>query len=624
MNDNWFRERSLFSRPSAKPPKPKKKWRIRYVIFNAFKRTCMLIGFFVIFGAIMGAILSGTIIKEYSPPLPEKIILYMKLTDPVIEHRNQTGPYNLTSRPYTISEIIDALDRGARDPQVHGFVLSLKGGVMTPSQIQELRAALVRFKGSGKFTHIYAPSYAEQGLGISTYYLASAFETVWMQPLGMVSVSGINAEMPFFRDALEEIGIEPQFFQRKDYKSVFESVTRNSMSPENRAMMTDLIGDIALQMKLGIMQGRGLEDSAFDQAIARGYLTDTEAKEAGLIDRLAYIDELNNEIKTTVGLKKGDDDKIFVLLHHYNRSKARDKRLEALENDKPRVALIYAVGAITHNSSQTPSLSSAGQIANEIRKAVDDDETDAIVLRIDSPGGSPTAAESIRRALVLAREKGKPVVVSMGSSAASGGYWIAAPADAIFATASTFTGSIGVAGGKVSLAQLWPKIHVNWDSVKWGENADMWSFNKPYSEAQTERMNMVMDSIYDGFIRVVAEGRGMPEEAVERVAKGRVWTGRQALEHGLIDEIGGLDAALDHTAGMLGKTGRLDIAVELRPRPKTPVEQLFSILENQVYMGRLMGVFAPAIESAAPFFGHAEAVRNSEPVTVYRPLPDLR
>lgn len=584
----------------------------------------MLIGFFVIFGAVMGAIFSQRLMQVPVQPLPDKAVLYLKLSEPVLEHRNQAGPYNIAARPYTMNEIVDALDSGAKDPRVKGFALSLKGGAMTPSQIQEFRAALIRFRESGKFTHIYAPSYAEQGLGISTYYLASVFETVWMQPLGMVSVAGINAEMPFVRGALEKIGVEPQFFQRKDYKTVFETVTNESMSPENREMMRDVIDDLARQMKLSIIHDRGLEEKRFEEAIARGYLTDTEAQDFGLIDRLAYLDELNVAIKKDVGVDPEGEDKIFVKLSHYNRSIDAAKRLTAADKEKPRVALIYAVGAIMHGDHGTPDLSKAGAIANEIAKAYRDEEVDAIVLRIDSPGGSPTAAESIRRAVLRARAHGKAVIVSMGSSAASGGYWIAAPANAIFAMPATFTGSIGVAGGKVSLQDLWPKIGVNWDSVQWGENADMWSFNQPYTEAQTARMNMVMDNIYNGFVARVAEGRGMTPEEVEKVAQGRVWTGRQALENGLIDALGGLDAALDHTAEMLGRADRHDLIIEIRPRPKTPVEQILALIEQQVRMGKIMGTFAPLAAKAAPLFEAAGPVSNGAPVMAYQPLPALR
>jgi protease-4 len=301
----------------------------------------------------------------------------------------------------------------------------------------------------------------------------------------------------------------------------------------------------------------------------------------------------------------------------------RERALAAIKHqqDKPSVALIYAVGAIVESADMSPSgLSSADDVAGMIQAATEDEDIEAIVLRISSPGGSPVASETIRRAIIDAKEEGKIVIVSMGEMAASGGYWIAANADYIYALPGTLTGSIGVAGGKFSLGNMWSKVGVNWASIGFSENADLWSFNQPFSAEGRARFENVIDMIYDAFIARVAEGRGMSVDDAEQVARGRVWSGYQALDVGLVDELGGLNDALDYAGSRLGGEDRHDIRVVMLPSVKTPFERVLQMLEGQVRAGQGLHVLGQYISADDQRQAQAllESLQQSGKINIYQ------
>ncbi len=538
----------------------------------------MLVGALVLFSAMLSLILSVVAMREVSAPsLPDQIVLYLPLEQPLIEHENAVGPYDFQEKFLTVRTVVAALDRGAQDERVRGFVMTLRGGGMTLAHIQELRAAIARFREAGKFAYIYASEY--QGLG--HYYLASAFEQIWLQPVGILSMPGLNAEIPYAREAMDKLGIEPQIFARKEYKTFFESVTRTGMPDTTRAMMEGVVGDIGDVMIADIAASRDMPEVEIRAAIDLGLLTDEEARDAGLIDVLDFNDQFNAEIKRTVTGDPDNGDRLFVTVNRYHKATAGEAPLMA--GDKPKVALIYTVGSIIqHDDSAAGNLGAANTVVENMMRASNDDDIDTVVLRIDSPGGAPAAAEAIRRGVLKLKEKGKRVIVSMGNAAASGGYWIAADADYIFALPGTMTGSIGVTGGKFSLQQMWANLGINWDRVTIGNNAGLWSFNRPYTPSEAARMNALMDSVYDDFTALVAEGRGLSAAQVEALAGGRVWTGNQALNVGLVDALGGLDAALDYAAQQEGVESRHDLQVVILPRPKTAIEKVFELLEGQV------------------------------------------
>ncbi len=266
-------------------------------------------------------------------------------------------------------------------------------------------------------------------------------------------------------------------------------------------------------------------------------------------------------------------------------------------------------------------MAAASDIAPAIFDAADDDTVGAIVLRIDSPGGSPVASESILRAIEKAKEKGKLVIVSMSTAAASGGYWVAAYADRIFTMPMTMTGSIGVLGGKVAVQGLSDKAGVTWDrSQRWGENAGIWSTVTPFSESEAERMNAMLDSVYAQFIARVAKGRGMDKAEVEKIAKGRVWSGKRAVELGLADELGGLDAALDFAAKAQGLESRKDLNITVTPKPPTPLEHLMELLGTQAALGPALEGLRHVMEKVEPLSAQLRIIENPADYMAFEPL----
>lgn len=589
----------------------------------------MVIGAFVLISALMGAFFSS---KESVPSLPKDMVLYMPIEGayPENTHGGFTAPFG--KKPLTIREAVAALEAAATDDRVRGLIAEIKGGVPGVSQIQELRAALKTFREDGnKFAYIYAESYGEAGNGLAPYYLASAFDEIWMQPIGVLSLSGMRAEMPYMRDLLDKAGVTPAFFARKEYKNAFESFMERDMSAATEESMTALIDNMASRMVHDIALTRMVPVTHLKFEIDQGLLTGKEALVAGLIDRVDYADVLVAETHAEMTGDPDNTDIPFVRLADYALAHGHEKSLLAQAVKRPVVAVIYAQGMIVSRSEGgigRDDVAAAEDISGYIDAAAEDERVKAIVLRINSPGGSPSASETIRRALVQAqKEKGKPVIVSMGGAAASGGYWIAAPADRIFALPATLTGSIGVTGGKFILSGLWDKVGVNWGTLQWGANAGMWSMNEPLTDRSRERFNALMDNTYDAFVARVAEGRHMTPAAVEEIARGRVWSGAQALERGLVDELGGLSEALDYAAAVVGVPDQKALNVVVMPKPLTPVEELMSLLEGQVTMGQSLQTYMRQVSWLEPFLSRMDAATqtSSSGISAYEPvsvLPD--
>lgn len=592
-----YRNRPLVYVPrttqSATPVAPahRKWWQI---ILGALRRTCTALGAIVLALSVLGAFSTLSLLRAKAPALPESFVLFLAIDGSLPERPPEISLSNpFGTQKLSVFQAVEALSRAEKDARVKGLVVDLGGAGLSVANIQELRGAIKHLRAAGKLAWVYAPSYGDMGTGLGTYYLASAFDQIWMQPLGTLSIAGIGMEIPYVKGLLDKIGVEPQFFQRKEYKTAFESFTHSAMTPQNREMMTAMIESIGGQILSETAADRGIDPAKFRTLIDRGLLLGDEALKAKLIDRLDYDDVLLEEMRTKLGLDPRGDDPPLVDLADYSAAAKDGGKLSPIEtrtDAKARipVALVYVTGAIVEgdpsdSSSASPLMlegetASATEISDAISEAGDDPDISAIVIRIDSPGGSPGASETIRRAIVTAKEKGKKIIVSMGTAAASGGYWVATPADTIFASPATLTGSIGVVGGKVSAAGLSEKLGVSWEAVRWGKNSDIWSFSAPFSETGAERINAMLDEVYQAFIARVAEGRKMTPEQVERIARGRVWTGEQARAIGLVDSLGGLDAALDYTARQLGLSDRDGLDIRILPRPRTPIEELFNAL----------------------------------------------
>lgn len=472
--------------------------------------------------------------------LPRQIILEVELDEEIVEHAPAAPLGKLMSpRVSTLADIIGAIDRAAKDPRVRAMVARIGTPHIGLAQIQEVRQAVARFRSAGKLAVAHADSFGEGGGGNATYYLATAFERIYLQPSGEVGLTGLRIDVPFVKRTLDKLGVKARLDHREAFKTAKNTFTEEGLTPEHRASLEALTGSILDELVAGVAEGRKLAAEQVRALFAEGPFFAAQARERGLVDRLAYRDEVYDELRAQVG-KKAE----LLYLHKYFAKSGRGAGKGA------RLGLIYGVGTIRRGKhgfgfgERSPSMS-AETVAAAVRAAVRDPKTKGILLRIDSPGGSPVASDTIWREVVEARAKGKPVVVSMSNYAASGGYFVSAPATAILAQPSTLTGSIGVFGGKLVAADLARRIGIDIEGVQTSANADLYSMHHDYTPEQWRHVQAWLDRIYDDFVGKVAEGRKLTREQVLAVAQGRVWTGREALEARLVDELGGMYEAVE-------------------------------------------------------------------------------
>jgi protease IV len=388
------------------------------------------------------------------------------------------------------------------------------------------------------------------------FYVASVASDLALDPYGLWAVPGLASEPTFFTGLFDRFGIGVQVSRVGKYKSAVEPFTRRDLSPENREQITRLLDDVWTELRDAVAETRGLEPAALQAMIDDGSAFHPQrALEHGLVDRLAYRDEIVAELKQATGRQGSRGSFLQVSLPDYIRQL---NLVEAGSEESPagaggsqgRVAIIYAEGPIVDGEGRIGEVGGE-KFARELRRLRSDPQVRAIVLRVNSPGGSATASEHIQRELRLARES-KPVVVSMGTYAASGGYWISAYADRIFAESATITGSIGVFGVFFNVQELGHNLGFSWDTVKTGQYADILTIVRPKTAEEMALIQTQIDWIYDAFIQKVAEARRLPTATVEEIAQGRVWSGAAAQELGLVDEIGGLAEAVAHAAGRAG------------------------------------------------------------------------
>jgi protease-4 len=611
----------------------KKRRGVGEILLSAFKRTCTALGFFVLVMLVYAMFAYSQLGQNAAPPsLPKEMVLFFNFDQDITEINKAPGLLDALEPPApTVRQVTDALDGARSDDRVKGLYVRLGSANLSLAQAQELRAAVKRFRQAGKFAVIYSTSYGGASGGMGRYYFASAFDERWMQPLGVVSIAGVRLEVPFARAALEKLGVTPQFFKREEYKTAYESLTNKQMSEPNREMLSDVLEAIRMAMLADIPSDIGMEKADFEELVSHGLFTSEDALQAGLITHADYPDNMLKSIKDMAVGDPEAGDGLFVSLGAYAGDLARKKhkRINShamAEKDKAArklVALIYAVGPIleTDPSAGGQIVAAADEIAGAVMQAGEDDNVAAIVLRVDSPGGSPAASEMILRALNQAQDKGKKVVVSMGDAAASGGYWIASGADRIFALPTTLTGSIGVVGGKFALDGTWEKIGVNWNrSLMWGDNAGIWSFNAPFTESEEARVEAMLDYVYSAFLERVADGRGMSLEVADSLARGRVWTGASALENGLVDEIGGLHEALAYVAEELGYEDQDQMSVVQLPRPKSTLDLLMELLAQQGMVFEGLRLQGQVMEHLSPILTDGVAMHSFGPLMAYEPL----
>lgn len=540
--------------------------------------------FIVSFLASLGAItlivvgvLGGSawwLMRSYGAPesLPETMVLTLDLGAPLSEARSSDPLATLgRQRPLEVTELVLALERASEDPRVAGLVAKLDATAHGFAVAEEVRAAVRSFRAGGKPAVAWTDSFGELGAGNEGYFIATAFDSIHLQPGGMLGLTGLIAEVPFIVPLLDRLGIEAELTRRSAYKTAFDSVIEPGLTDANREMLNDLLDGLYGTMVTAIAERRGQPAEAVEQLIDSGPLSANEALAAGLVDSLAFRDEVVDRALDAAG--SGAE---LIGLDRY----ARQSSGESEDQAETTIALIVGQGAIQRGSAGLDQLIGADDLADQLALAREDEDIDAVVLRLDTGGGSAVASETIGREVTLLREAGKPLVVSMSNATASGGYWIAMGASHIVAQPTTLTGSIGVIAGKPVLADAWDMLGVRWEAVERGENAGFMSLNRPFDETGRERLETSVDALYERFKEGVAAGRGLAPDAVEAIAQGRVWLGEQALGHGLVDELGGLPTARAAAVRLLNLPP--DAPVELRryPEPAPPWEQLLQFFDQ--------------------------------------------
>ncbi|TDC77182.1 signal peptide peptidase SppA [Actinomadura sp. 7K507] len=512
------------------------------------------------------------VIKQARDRRTAPLILELDLTEGIVE----TAPADpvsaiLSMRRTNLRDVLDGLRRARSDSRVRALVVKVSGGIGL-ALVQELREAVQALRDAGKLTVAWAETYGEGGRGTVPYYLATAFDKVYLQPTGDVGLVGMALEEPFFAGALEKAGVEPRFAKRHEYKTMANTFMEKTYTPEHEESSRRLVASLGEQITAAVAAARGLPEDKVRELMDRGPFLAGEALEEKLVDHLGYRDEVYADLRKEFG-----DDAQLRYVSRYNRAHGIASMLPQ-PGRQDVVALINGQGPIRLGRSgrggplpgSGPAMGS-DTIGAAFRAAVKDDNVKAIVFRINSPGGSAVASDAIWREVVLAGRAGKPVIVSMGNAAASGGYYVAAGADTIVAQPGTLTGSIGVVTGKAVVNGLLDRIGVSLGSVAVGDHARMSSATKDFSDSEWERVNASLDKIYDDFTSRVAEGRGLSRERVHELARGRVWTGADAKEQGLVDELGGIDKALDVARKKSGLAA--DAPVRVYPH-SSPLERL--------------------------------------------------
>jgi protease-4 len=496
-------------------------------------------------------------------------------------------------RALLLREAVAAIHRAAEDPRVAGLIARIQIPIAAAGPVQELREAIAAFSD-------VKPSlaWAETYPGTLSYYLASAFREVWMQPSGTVGLIGFATNALFLRDALDKAGIEAQFIARGEYKSAANLFTQDKYTDAHREADSRLIESLHAQVWQAVAESRHIEPGDVDALANKAPLLRDDAVTGRLVDRIGFRDEAYSRIGELVGAPgispetgdaDSDDAPPRLYLSRYARATAPRPTPPMPpipgRKTKPTIAVVTVHGPIVSGRGGPQMLpfgnSSAGgdTIAAALREAAADDSVSAIVLRVDSPGGSVNGSETIWREVNRARDRGKPIVASMGAVAASGGYYVSMGADSIVANAGTITGSIGVVTGKLVARELKDRLGVGSDSVRTNPNADAWSINQPFTDEQHAHVEAEADLLYTDFVERVAQGREMSVEAVDAIARGRVWTGADAKERGLVDELGGLRTAITRAKVLAGLEPDVDVRLvsypgsslmdRLRPKPSS-------------------------------------------------------
>ncbi len=541
--------------PDPAPPRPRRtSWFLWLVIFSGGTLFLLTAAFYALFrsmGPATPSLSSGTALSiDLSRPYPE---------DPLYD---MSGPF-VEVNEITFRELLFAVRTAKEDARIEKLFLHVRGTGLGWANMFELHRQLLDFKTSGKAIVAFV-EYA----GNRDYFLASAAGRIYLHPRGMIDLRGVRAELMFVKSALDKLGVEAEFERFGDYKDAPDMFLRENMSEASREAIGEVVDTLHETMVTAIAEGRGIDPPAVNALIAAGPFTAEQAKEHRLVNELLYEDEVRAKLA-----EEGEEPKTMTVANYHQASRRSSFSVDG------RIALIYGVGAIVGGANREDSVfgrvMGSDTIGNAFKAVREDDSIDAVIFRIDSPGGSDVASDVIWREAQLTREK-KPVIVSMANVAASGGYWIAMASDAILAEPTTITGSIGIYAGKFNLSGLYEKIGVSRDGVSSAPNADFFSDSRRFTPRERKQFRAIIESGYQAFLERVAEARGKTTAEVHAVAQGRVWTGRSALEHGLIDELGGLERAIAIAKEKIDLEPTDRVALVIYPEKKNIFEALLS------------------------------------------------
>ena len=533
----------------------------------------MVISFFIIFFVIIGIIVSSSSDAEETT-IKNNSVLKINFKGQIIDRGNDEidieNIINQSEEKVGLNNILSSIEKAKKDDRIKGIYLNVENISASIATLEEIRNKLKEFKDS---TNKFILSYSEV-YGQSAYYISSVADEIYLHPQGMLELKGLAYQGMFFKNTLEKLELEAQIIRHGKFKSAVEPFMLEKMSKSNRMQVSRFLTSLWGDLTKGMSEGRSLSQKEINSMAQNLLIQEADqALQYNLVDKLAFKDELVDSLKSKLNLTK--DQKInFVSLNKYKDVSVKDKNTKYSKN---KIAVIYATGEINGGEGSPESIGSEG-LSKTIREAREDKNVKAIVLRVNSPGGSALASETILREMALAKEA-KPVIVSMGDVAASGGYYIACQADTIVANPTTITGSIGVFGVLMNAKEMMNnKLGITIDTVKTNKHADIGTIFRPLTRVERQIIQNSVENVYDTFISRVSLGRNLSKEYVDSVGQGRVWTGRDALELGLVDVLGGLETAIEISSNMADLQ---DYRIVNLPKQKDPIEVLLQDLMGE-------------------------------------------
>ena len=523
----------------------------------------------VIVGVLVGALVVVAFIVRRSQQPAQGSVLELTLRGDIPDYVPVSGLSQILGEPkLTMRDYVEALRLARDDQRIKGVLVAIDGPEVGSGRLQELRDALTDFQSGGKWAAAYLETAGEFSPGNRDYYLATACGRIWLGPSGDINLTGIRAEVPFVRGTLEKLDIVPDFDHIGKYKNAMNTITDKVMNEPHREAMDALVSAVFGQIKRGIAAGRKITEAEVEALIDGGPYVGPRALEAKLVDALGYRDEMEKTLKE----ENGGELPLFKVGKYLKAGR--------FYTSGPKVALIYGLGGVSRGENDSNPMTGemsmgSATTAAAIKEAREDDSIKAIVFRVDSPGGSYVASDIIWREVTLTKGK-KPIVVSMGDVAGSGGYFVAMAADKIVAQPGTITASIGVLAGKLVTKDFWEMVGLTSDYIQRGRHATFYSSDQQFTPEERAIFKGWLERIYKDFVGKVAQGRGKTFDEIHAIAQGRIWSGEDALKLGLVDELGGLPTAVARAAELahLDPKGKVQL-VEV-PAQKSFLQEIFS------------------------------------------------